>query len=65
MTTTIPVEGMNCGGCEQTVVEALEDVAGVESASADHEAGTASIEGEADEDALLAAVSEAGYEASI
>ena len=64
MATTIQVDGMNCGHCEQSVVDALEDVSGVSSASADHEAGTATVEGDADTDELLAVVEDAGYSAS-
>ncbi|MFC6754169.1 heavy-metal-associated domain-containing protein [Halorubrum tibetense] len=60
--TTIEIEGMACGGCEENVVEALSAVPGVETATADHEAGTATVEGDADHDALAAAVEEAGYE---
>lgn len=63
MSTTLTVSGMACDGCEETVIEALEDVSGVESASADHEAGTATVEGDAEVDTLVAAVEDAGYEA--
>ncbi|WP_135363090.1 heavy-metal-associated domain-containing protein [Halosimplex halophilum] len=64
MVREITVTGMSCGGCEQSVEEALEGVAGVESASADREAETATVEGDADTDDLVAAVEDAGYEAS-
>ena len=64
MSRTLTVEGMNCGGCEQTVEEALESVDGVERASADHEAGSATVEGEAGDDELVDAVEDAGYSAS-
>ncbi|MFB6139999.1 MAG: heavy-metal-associated domain-containing protein [Halosimplex sp.] len=60
----ITVTGMSCGGCEQSVEEALESVDGVESARADREAATATVEGDADTDDLVAAVEDAGYEAS-
>jgi copper chaperone CopZ len=60
----ITVTGMSCGGCEQSVEDALEGVEGVESATADREAETATVEGEADADELVAAVEDAGYEAS-
>lgn len=63
MTTTLSVEGMSCDGCEKSVVEALEGVDGVENASADHEANTASVEGDADPLDLVVAVNDAGYEA--
>ncbi|MEF8780696.1 MAG: heavy-metal-associated domain-containing protein [Haloferacaceae archaeon] len=62
MSTTLTVSGMACDGCEEAVVDALEGVSGVEAASADHEAGTATVEGDADEDAMAAAVEDAGYE---
>lgn len=35
------VEGMHCESCSSAITEALEKVEGVESASADHVAGTA------------------------
>ncbi|WP_129117010.1 heavy-metal-associated domain-containing protein [Halegenticoccus tardaugens] len=63
MSTTLTVEGMHCGGCEGTVVEALERVDGVERASADRESATATVEGDADARDLVAAVEDAGYEA--
>ncbi|NIC00507.1 heavy metal-associated domain-containing protein [Halobacterium sp. R2-5] len=64
MSQTITVEGMSCGGCEETVEDALEGVEGVESASADREDSAATVEGDAETDALVAAVEDAGYEAS-
>ncbi|MCG1003519.1 MULTISPECIES: heavy-metal-associated domain-containing protein [Halobacterium] len=64
MSRTITVEGMSCGGCESTVEDALEGVAGVESASADRERDAATVEGDADADALVGAVEDAGYDAS-
>lgn len=63
--TTIDVDGMACDGCEDAVTDALCDVPGVESATADHEAGTATIEGDADLDALAAAIEDAGYEPAV
>ena len=62
--TTITVEGMSCEHCEMSVAEALESVAGVESATADHEAAEAVVEGDAEMSALVEAVESAGYEAS-
>ena len=64
MSETITVEGMTCGHCEQTVEEALEDVTGVTVVTADHEAETVTVEGDADKQELVEAVDEAGYEAS-
>ncbi|MFB6124438.1 MAG: heavy-metal-associated domain-containing protein [Halanaeroarchaeum sp.] len=64
MTTTLTVTGMSCEHCEKTVSEALLDVAGVTDASADADADVATVAGDADVDALVAAVEAAGYEAS-
>jgi copper chaperone CopZ len=64
MTTTLTVTGMSCGHCEQRVEEALGDVEGVTSATADRESETVTVEGDADTPALVAAVEDAGYEAS-
>ena len=43
MTKTLKVEGMMCGHCEARVKKALEALEGVESAVADHTAGTAVV----------------------
>jgi len=64
MTQTITVDGMSCEHCEQTVEEALENVDGVTAATADRDAGTATVEGAAETATLVDAVSEAGYDAS-
>lgn len=64
MATTLTVEEMSCEHCEQTVEDALEDVSGVTAAEADREREVASVEGDADPDSLVAAVEEAGYDAS-
>ncbi|MCL7416999.1 MAG: cation transporter [Halalkalicoccus sp.] len=61
MVRTLAVNEMNCMGCEQTVVDALADLDGVENASADHESDTVAVEGDADEEDLRAAIEEAGY----
>ena len=64
MSTTITVEGMTCGHCEQTVEDALREVSGVTDVTADREAEQASVDGDADVTALVQAVEEAGYTAS-
>lgn len=55
---------MTCEHCEQRVADALAGVDGVEDATADREAKRATVEGDADTDALVAAVEDAGYDAS-
>ena len=60
----ISVKGMMCGHCEMHVKKALEAIDGVTGATASHESGTVTIETskEVGEDAIKAAVTEAGYE---
>jgi copper chaperone CopZ len=64
MTMEIAVEGMTCGGCEQSVEDALTNVEGVTGASADRETERATIEGDADTEELVSAVEDAGFSAS-
>ena len=64
MTQTITVEGMTCEHCEQTVEEALEEVEGVTSATADRDSESATVEGSAERDELVTVVEGAGYDAS-
>jgi copper chaperone CopZ len=57
---------MSCEHCEQTVEEALEGVPGVQDAEADRETEQATVNanGDADTDALVTAVEDAGYDAT-
>ena len=48
MKKILKIEGMMCANCERHVVKALSALPGVVSASADHSAGTASVELEAE-----------------
>ena len=63
MTKTLKVEGMMCEHCEARVKKALEAVAGVESAVADHNANTAVVTLSADvaDDILRKAVEDQDY----
>ena len=63
MTRTLKVEGMMCPHCEARVKKALEAVDGVESAVADHTAGTAVVTLKADvaDDILAKAVEAQDY----
>ncbi|MBX0305783.1 heavy-metal-associated domain-containing protein [Haloarcula sp. S1CR25-12] len=63
MSTTITVEGMTCGHCEQTVEDALADVSGVTGATADRDAEQATVEGDTEVSSLVEAVEDAGYTA--
>ena len=63
-TTQLQVTGMTCGMCVQHVTQALNEVAGVRSATVDLKAGSATVQHEGVKpEALLEAVAEAGYEA--
>lgn len=58
------VEGMTCGHCEQAVRQALAAVPGVTAVLAvDRTRQQALVEGEADLEALIAAVKEEGFQA--
>ena len=63
MTVTLYIEGMMCPHCENAVKTALEAIEGVESAVADHKAGTAvvSLTGETDKKVLIDTVTAKGY----
>lgn len=58
----LTIDGMSCTGCEENVVDALSNVPGVESVSADHEADTATVDGDPDRSALETALKQSGYE---
>ena len=59
--TVYTVEGMHCSHCESEVTGAVEAVPGVESAEASASRKTLIIKGDADEEAIRAAVEKAGY----
>lgn len=63
MQKTLTIEGMSCGHCKAHVEEALNDLPGV-SATVNLEAKTATVtaDGAVTDEALRAAVAEAGYE---
>ncbi len=63
MTKTIKVSGIMCAHCEARVKAALESVKGVESASASHESGTATVVLAKDvaDKVLIKAIEKAGY----
>lgn len=59
------ITGMTCNHCVARTSKALEAVPGVESVAVTLEPGGAIIKGDADADALLASVKEAGYTAIV
>jgi copper chaperone len=65
-TITLSVPGMSCGHCEAAVKSEVGKVAGVHSVIVDLDTKDVVVAGEAlDVDAVVAAVDEAGYEASV
>lgn len=60
--TTYDVQGMTCGHCVRAVTEEINEVDGVSSVEVSLEAGTALVGGDADPEAVKAAVAEAGYQ---
>lgn len=66
MKIKLSIQGMSCGHCVGAVRDALCKVPGVERVvSVDLERAQAIVEGQPDTEQLVAAVSEAGYDAKI
>lgn len=62
-TTTYHVTGMTCSHCVASVSEEVSEVDGVEDVSVDLESGAVTVTGTGvDDEAVRAAVAEAGYE---
>lgn len=67
-TSTLSIQGMTCGSCEQRVRRALEALPGVESAQASRSAGQATINynpSTVTPVAMTEALRDAGYPASV
>ena len=60
--TTYTVKGMTCQHCVASVTEEVGEVAGVQEVRVDLPTGAVTVVGDADADAVRAAVDEAGYE---
>lgn len=65
MTTTLKVSGMTCASCVRDVETSLKNVPGVEAVQIDFAAGAATVEGTPDASALVVAVEDEGYGASV
>lgn len=66
-TTTYTVTGMTCGNCERHIREEVEQIAGVTGVRVSRETGLLQVTSDGspvDDDAVLAAVDEAGYAAT-
>ena len=60
----LSIAGMSCAGCVASVEQALQAVAGVESANVNFAEHTAQVSGDVAVDSLIAAVKAAGYDAA-
>ncbi len=63
--TKLEISGMTCDHCQHAVTSALTSVEGVQRARVDLAEGTAEVEGNAPSAALIAAVENEGYQASL
>lgn len=64
-TRTYQVQNMKCGGCVAAATAAVEKLPGVVSAEFDLEAKSGTITGDADPEAVIAALNAAGYPAGL
>ena len=60
---TYAITGMTCSHCVAAVTKELEAVAGVDAVDVSLDRGAATVVGDVDAAAVVAAVAEAGYEA--
>lgn len=63
--TNFYISGLKCDGCIANAKSKLENVVGYESANFDLKAGEMTVTGDVDPQAVIAAVTEAGYNAVV
>jgi len=59
---TFDVPGISCGHCKAAIEAEVSALAGVTSVTVDVDARTVAVDGDATDDAVTAAIDEAGYE---
>jgi len=64
-TVTFDVKGMTCDNCVQHVTKAIRELPGVRDVMVDLATNSARVEGDVDQRAIIEAVEEEGYEASV
>lgn len=64
-TLTFDVKGMTCDNCVQHVTKAVREVDGVKGVDVDLASNSAKVEGEFDEQQVIEAIEEEGYEAQV
>jgi len=57
----LEISGMTCGGCVRSVTRAVQAVPGVAEVTVDLQAGTVTIGGTAERDAVARAIERAGF----
>lgn len=62
---TIKIEGMMCEGCVKSVEESLKKIPGVTSVDVNLKKGTATVQGDVEDDALIRAVVDAGFRGTV
>ena len=62
---TVKIEGMMCEGCVKKVEEALSGVPGVTGVEVDLKKGSATVRGDAEDEALVRAVVDAGFRGTV
>lgn len=62
MQRTYSVPAIHCGHCQRAIESEVGQVPGVERVAVDIEAQRVDVEGDAPEEAILAAIAEAGYD---
>ncbi len=65
METRYSVQGMKCGGCIAKATEALAKLPGYEGAEFDLKSGTAMVKGAVEANAVIRALTGAGYPAGV
>lgn len=64
-TVVFNVKGMTCDNCVKHVTQAAKDVPGVSEAEVSLSGNTARVEGDFEEQKIIEAIEEEGYEASV
>lgn len=64
-TRTYKVQNMKCGGCVAAATSVVEKLPGVESAEIDLDSASGTITGDIAPEQIIAALTEAGYPASL
>lgn len=62
MTRTYSVPGISCGHCKSAIEGEVGQLDGVQTVNVDVDSKTVAVEGDATDEAIAAAIDEAGYE---